>query len=100
MYKRGNGEVTLAASASTGQTRWEQGNSTAFRSAYPDSGHGPFATPLVLADRVVTAGVTGRIECERARTARCSGLESCGAATVARASTTAIRRTRWRIATP
>jgi outer membrane protein assembly factor BamB len=29
-------------------------------------GHGPYATPLVAADRIFTAGVTGRIEC-RAR---------------------------------
>ena len=66
MCNRGGREITLAADAATGKTLWEHGSPSSFRSAYEEPGHGPYATPLLLRDRLVTAGVTGRIEC-RAR---------------------------------
>jgi len=66
MYHRAETEVTIAAEAATGKTLWEQASPTTFRSAYQEPGNGPYATPLVLKDRIITAGVTGRIEC-RAR---------------------------------
>src|SRR6188768_2289464 len=66
MYKSAGGETTIAANAATGKTLWEQTSPQGFRSEAPDMGHGPYATPLVVADRLFTAGVTGRIEC-RAR---------------------------------
>jgi outer membrane protein assembly factor BamB len=62
---RGN-ETTLAVDAATGKTLWEHGTPSSFKSAYAEPGNGPYATPLVLADRIVTTGVTGRVEC-RAR---------------------------------
>lgn len=67
MYKRNDTEITLAADAATGKTLWEQHSSpTSFRSAYQDPGNGPYVTPLILADRIVTTSVTARVEC-RAR---------------------------------
>ncbi len=66
MYKRGRDEMTMAADAATGKTLWEYGTPSSFQSAYQEPGNGPYATPLVLAGGIVTAGVTGRIEC-RAR---------------------------------
>ncbi|MDX2154369.1 MAG: PQQ-binding-like beta-propeller repeat protein [Bryobacteraceae bacterium] len=66
MCNRGGNEITLAADAATGRTLWEHGSPSTFRSAYEEPGNGPYATPLVLADRIITAGVTGKIEC-RAR---------------------------------
>ncbi|MFN0103950.1 MAG: PQQ-binding-like beta-propeller repeat protein [Bryobacteraceae bacterium] len=66
LYGSPAGETTIAADAATGKTIWEQTTRQTFRSEAPDMGHGPYATPLVAADRIFTAGVTGRIEC-RAR---------------------------------
>jgi len=63
MYRSAGGETTIAADAATGKTLWEQTSPQGFRSEAPDMGHGPYATPLVAADRIFTAGVTGRIEC-------------------------------------
>jgi outer membrane protein assembly factor BamB len=34
-----------------------------FQSDAPDQGNGPYATPLVVGDRVFTAGVAGRLQC-------------------------------------
>ncbi len=66
LYGSSGAETTIAADAATGKTIWEQTARHNFRSEAPDMGHGPYATPLVAADRIFTAGVTGRIEC-RAR---------------------------------
>ncbi|MSV28797.1 MAG: hypothetical protein EXQ52_08630 [Bryobacterales bacterium] len=66
MYGTPGAQTTIAANAATGKTLWEQTAHHSFRSEAPDMGHGPYATPLVAADRIFTAGVTGRVEC-RAR---------------------------------
>jgi outer membrane protein assembly factor BamB len=66
MHNRAGNEATIAVDAGTGKTLWEHSTPSTFRSAFQEPGNGPYATPLVLADRIVTAGVTGRIEC-RAR---------------------------------
>jgi outer membrane protein assembly factor BamB len=56
-------EVTLAVDPATGKTIWEYATPSSFRSAYAEPGHGPYATPLILNDRIITSGVTGRVEC-------------------------------------
>jgi outer membrane protein assembly factor BamB len=66
MCNRGASEFTLAADATTGKTLWEHGAPSPFRSAYAEPGNGPYVTPLVLPDRIITTGVMGRVEC-RAR---------------------------------
>jgi outer membrane protein assembly factor BamB len=66
MCNRAGTEFTLAADASTGKTLWEHGTPSTFRSAYAEPGNGPYVTPLVLRDRIITTGVMGRVEC-RAR---------------------------------
>jgi outer membrane protein assembly factor BamB len=63
MYGRPGEEVVLAASTDTGKTMWERSNPMTFQSDAPAQGNGPYATPLVVGDRVFTAGVAGRLQC-------------------------------------
>lgn len=63
MYGKPMEEIVIAASAATGKTLWERANRSAFRSDAPDMGHGPYATPLLVGDRLFTAGVGGLLQC-------------------------------------
>jgi outer membrane protein assembly factor BamB len=63
MYGKPREEVVVAASADTGKTLWEQPNPVNFQSDYGEVGNGPYATPLIVADRVFTAGAAGRLQC-------------------------------------
>jgi outer membrane protein assembly factor BamB len=62
MYGRPRQEIVLAASAETGQTLWEFSTPMTFQSDAPEMGNGPYATPLIVGDRVMTAGVAGRLQ--------------------------------------
>ena len=63
MYGRPRQEVVLAAGAADGKTLWEYTTPMTFQSDAPEMGNGPDATPLVVGDRVITAGVAGRLQC-------------------------------------
>ena len=63
MYGKPREEVVLAADAATGKTLWEQANPMTFRSDAPAQGNGPYATPLIVGDRLFTTGVAGRLQC-------------------------------------
>ena len=63
MYGKPRQEITLAASAETGATMWEQPAPVQFQSDAPEMGNGPYATPLLVGDRLFTAGVAGRLQC-------------------------------------
>jgi outer membrane protein assembly factor BamB len=63
MYGKPRQEIVLAANAETGQTLWEFATPMEFQSDAPEMGNGPYATPLIVADRVFTAGVAGRLQC-------------------------------------
>ena len=64
MYGKGREEVVLAANAETGATLWEHVTPMTFQSdAGAEMGNGPYATPLVVGDRLFTAGVAGRFQC-------------------------------------
>ncbi len=63
MYGKPREEVVLAANTETGKTLWEQSNPMTFHSDAPEMGNGPYATPLVVGDKVFTAGVAGRLQC-------------------------------------
>ena len=64
MYGRPAQEVVLAADAGSGKTLWEQTNPMTFQSDVArDLGNGPYASPLIVADRLFTAGVAGRLQC-------------------------------------
>jgi len=63
MYGQSRREIVLAASTETGQTVWEQSNAMTFQSAAPEMGNGPYATPLIVGDRLFTTGVAGRLQC-------------------------------------
>ena len=64
MYGKPREEVVLAANADTGQTLWEHVTPMTFVSdAGREMGNGPYATPLIVGDRVFTTGVAGRLQC-------------------------------------
>ena len=70
MYGRSRQEVVLAANAADGKTLWEYTTPMTFQSDAPEMGNGPYATPLVAGDRVITAGVAGRLQCFEKRTGK------------------------------
>ena len=64
MYGRRGEEVVIAADAASGQTLWEHANPMTFVSdAAREMGNGPYASPLVVGDRLFTTGVAGRLQC-------------------------------------
>jgi outer membrane protein assembly factor BamB len=64
MYGRPREEIVVAANAEDGKTLWEHSTPMTFQSdAAPERGNGPYSTPLVLADRLFTTGVAGRLQC-------------------------------------
>ena len=70
MYGRSRQEVVLAANATDGKTLWEYTTPMTFQSDAPEMGNGPYATPLVVGERVITAGVAGRLQCFEKRTGK------------------------------
>jgi outer membrane protein assembly factor BamB len=63
MYGKPNEEIVIAANAETGQTVWEHATPVRFQSDAREMGNGPYATPLIVGDRLITAGVAGRLQC-------------------------------------
>lgn len=63
MYGKSRAEVVMAADAETGKTLWEHTSATSFASDAPEMGNGPYATPLIAGDRLITAGVAGSLQC-------------------------------------
>ena len=70
MYGKPREEVVLAANAETGTTLWEYATPMTFRSDAPEMGNGPYSTPLVVADRLFTTGVAGRLQCLEKKTGK------------------------------
>jgi outer membrane protein assembly factor BamB len=70
MYGKPREEVVMAADAATGKTLWEQTNPMTFRSDAPEQGNGPYATPLIVGDRLFTTGVAGRLQCFEKKTGK------------------------------
>jgi len=63
-YGKPRQEIVLAANAETGATLWEHNTPMDFTSdAGAEMGNGPYATPLIVGDRLFTAGVAGRLQC-------------------------------------
>ena len=69
-YRTTSTESVLAADAATGATKWEHKYPAPFTSEAGDHGHGPYATPLIVGDRVFTAGSTGIVHCLDKRTGK------------------------------
>jgi outer membrane protein assembly factor BamB len=63
MYGRPKQEIVAAIEAGTGKTFWEASAPVNFRNDYPEMGNGPYATQLLTGGRLLTAGVTGRLQC-------------------------------------
>jgi outer membrane protein assembly factor BamB len=70
MYGKPREEVVLAANAETGATLWEQAAPMTFQSDAPDMGNGPYATPLIVGERLFTTGVAGRLQCLEKKTGK------------------------------
>ena len=70
MYGKPREEVVLAANAETGATLWEHATPMTFQSDAPEMGNGPYATPLVVGDRLFTTGVAGRLQCLEKKTGK------------------------------
>jgi outer membrane protein assembly factor BamB len=70
MYGKPREEVVIAANAETGKTLWEQSAPMTFQSDAREMGNGPYASPLVVGDRLFTAGVAGRLQCLEKKTGK------------------------------
>jgi outer membrane protein assembly factor BamB len=63
-------EVVTALDAKTGETLWEHAYQESFRPAYAEIGPGPYAMPVVVGDRVFTAGAAGKLKALERRTGK------------------------------
>jgi outer membrane protein assembly factor BamB len=64
MYGKPREEVVVAVDAETGKAIWEHATPMTFQSdAAREMGNGPYSSPLVVAGRVFTTGVAGRLQC-------------------------------------
>ena len=71
MYRDGDNEVVLALEAATGRTVWEYKYPAVFlKGMNMSTGPGPHATPLVVGDRLYTAGVNGTFHCLKKKTGK------------------------------
>ncbi|HET8547420.1 MAG TPA: PQQ-binding-like beta-propeller repeat protein, partial [Bryobacteraceae bacterium] len=70
MYGKPREEIVVAASTDTGQTLWEHSNPVQFQTDYGEVGNGPYATPLIVGDRLYTTGAAGRLQCLDRRTGK------------------------------
>jgi hypothetical protein len=87
MYGKSGQEIVLAANAETGATLWEQSAPMTFESdAGQEMGNGPYATPLIVGNRLVHDPVSmAAFSAWTNPRARFSGPSSCGAACAAHA---------------
>src|ERR671923_191520 len=70
MYGKPREEIVLAADAETGKTLWERSNPMTFQSDAREMGNGPYATPLIVGDRIFTAGGARRFPCFEKKTGK------------------------------
>jgi outer membrane protein assembly factor BamB len=63
MYGVPGQEIVTAIDAGTGKTLWEHTTPVTFRNDFSEVGNGPYATPLLVGDRVFTTGSVGRLQC-------------------------------------
>ena len=70
-FRKGGSDVVTALDAATGKTIWEYEYSSVFQNSFAEKvGHGPYAMPQVIGDRVVAASATGRIQSLDKKTGR------------------------------
>src|SRR5215472_10952877 len=61
-YHRGDDEVVIALSATTGETVWEHSHTAPFKNSYSErAGPGPYAMPQIVGDALFFAGSTGKL---------------------------------------
>ena len=71
MYRGVDSEIVLSLDAATGKTIWEYKYPAVFlKGMNMNTGPGPHATPLVVGDRLYTAGVNGTFLCLNKKTGK------------------------------
>jgi outer membrane protein assembly factor BamB len=71
MYRDDDSEVVIAMEADSGKTVWEYKYPAVFlKGMNMNTGPGPHATPLIVGDRLYTAGVNGKFHCLNAKTGK------------------------------
>ncbi len=71
MYRDGEEDVVIAMEAKSGKTLWEHRYmAKTYAKNQVQFGKGPNATPLILGDRLVTAGYTGVVSCLQLETGK------------------------------
>ena len=64
MYRTGDEEIVVSLDAGTGGNRWQHKDVPRFwRDMTHHFGRGPNATPLIIGDRLIAIGVSGRMRC-------------------------------------
>ncbi len=63
MYRIGSDEFTVALDAKTGETVWEHKNAAPIKQDRMTYGPGPYATPLIVGDRLYTVGTNSVFHC-------------------------------------
>jgi outer membrane protein assembly factor BamB len=65
MFRTGDVESVIAMDAQTGKTAWQTDYGEPFQNSFGEAGNGPYSMPLVLGDRLYTAGATGTFQADR-----------------------------------
>ena len=63
MYRKDADEFTIALSAKTGKTIWQHKNPAPVTEDRTSHGPGPYATPLIVGDRLFTVGTNSVLHC-------------------------------------
>lgn len=71
MFRKGDDENVVALNAKTGETRWTHTYAAPmFKEADTNFGRGPNATPLLVKNRLITVGFTGKLFCLDAKSGK------------------------------
>ena len=63
MYRQGDDEFTIALDAKSGKTRWEHKVAAPITEDRKTYGPGPYATPIIIGDRLITVGTNSVMHC-------------------------------------
>lgn len=70
MYRLGDDEFTIALDAKTGKTVWEHKNPAPVTTDRMSYGPGPYATPIIVDDHLITVGTNSVMHCYNRRTGK------------------------------
>jgi outer membrane protein assembly factor BamB len=70
MYREGDDEFVIALGAKSGKTVWEHKNAAPIDDDRKTYGPGPYATPLIVGDRLYTVGTNSVLHCFEKKSGR------------------------------